>query len=210
MLREHLIKRGAEALILLSRWENRQAILKYRVKKSYRIKELDAKLRKERTRREVRLLREARAAGVLTPQVYFVDEKNYKIYLEYIRGEKLKNLLDQLSKKEISEIFYKIGKLVGKLHSNKIVHGDLTTSNIIIKDDSIYFIDFGLGYFSKRIEDQGVDLKLLKESIKATHHKFLSLCWKNIVKGYKKEYDRAEQVLKKVEEIEKRGRYVVR
>jgi len=86
----------------------------------------------------------------------------------------------------------------------------LTTSNIILKDDQIYFIDFGLGFFSRRIEDQGMDLNLLFEALKSTHFKILSLCWENIVKGYKQEYKYAEQVLKRVEEIEARARYVER
>lgn len=204
MHKARLLKRGAEALIVLTRFGSQQTILKQRIKKGYRIKQLDLKLRRERTRREARLLREARSVGVLTPQVYQVDEKGYKIYMEYIKGKKLKDVLEKVD----SKVFYEIGRLVGRLHASGIIHGDLTTSNIILKDKKIYFIDFGLGYFSKRIEDQGVELKLLKESIKTTHPKFLSVCWKNIVKGYRTEYSKADKVLKKVIEIEKRGRYV--
>lgn len=204
MSEEILLKRGAEALIILSYYGNQKAIVKHRIKKGYRLEQLDLKLRGERTRRETKLLREARALGVPTPQVYHVDEKNYKIYMEYIDGEKLKDVIGKVDEK----IFYEVGKLVGRLHANGIIHGDLTTSNMIIKNGQIYFIDFGLGYFSKRIEDQGVELKLLKESIKATHPKLLSVCWENIVKGYKEEYPNADKVLKKVKEIEKRGRYV--
>jgi len=100
-----------------------------------------------------------------------------------------------------------VGRLIGKLHSAGIIHGDLTTSNMIMKDGKLYFIDFGLGFFSRKLEDQGTDLKLLKEALKSTHFKIMDVCWKNILKGYRTEYPKAEMVLKRVEDIEKRARY---
>jgi Kae1-associated kinase Bud32 len=130
--------------------------------------------------------------------------------MEFIDGKRLKEFFYEAKEEEIERISFEIGKLIGKLHSAGIIHGDLTTSNMILKDDEIYFIDFGLGFFSKRIEDQGVDLNLLFEALKATHFKILKTCWENIVKGYKQEYKHAEQVLKKVEEIETRARYFER
>lgn len=202
-----IIKRGAEAILYLDYFEGRKVLVKERIKKPYRIEEIDIELRKERTRREVKLLTEARKIGVPTPQVFFVDEENAKIVMEFIDGKKVKDVVDFLSKEYLIKIFQQIGESIGKLHSFDIIHGDLTTSNMIIKEDLVYFIDFGLGFFSKRIEDKGVDLNLLREAVRATHYPFLNLIWENIVIGYKKNFKDWEKVIKKVDEIEKRGRY---
>jgi Kae1-associated kinase Bud32 len=205
-----IIYRGAESLIYLGEFENQKVLVKERTKKSYRIDQIDQKLRKERTRKEVKLLTEARKVNVPTPKIFHVDESNSKIIMEFVDGTRIKELLYTADKKTIEKLCLEIGKQIGKLHAIGIVHGDLTTSNMILKDDKIYFIDFGLGEFSKKIEDQGVDLNLLQEALKSTHFKILNLCWSNILKGYEKEYKNAKQVLMKIEEIEKRARYVER
>lgn len=205
-----IIYRGAESVIYLDNFEGQQVLVKERIEKKYRIAQIDKKIRKTRTKGETKLLTEARKAGVLTPKILFVDDKNHKIIMENVAGKRVKELFYMADKKTVAKICFGIGKLIGKLHSAGIVHGDLTTSNMILKDDEIYFIDFGLGEFSKRLEDQGIDLNLLYEALKSTHFKILKLCWENIVKGYKQEYKNAEQALNKVEEIEKRARYVER
>jgi Kae1-associated kinase Bud32 len=205
-----VLGQGAEAILYLDEFEGQKVLVKERIKKDYRIEEIDIKLRKERTREEVKLMTEARKVGVLTPKIFHVDYEKFKIIMEFIDGKRLKEFFYEAKEEEIERISFEIGKLIGKLHSAGIIHGDLTTSNMILKDDEIYFIDFGLGFFSKRIEDQGVDLNLLFEALKATHFKILKTCWENIVKGYKQEYKHAEQVLKKVEEIETRARYFER
>jgi len=205
-----IICRGAESLIYMSEYEGKKVLVKERIKKSYRIKEIDEKLRKERTRREVNLLRRAREISVSTPQVLHVDEKNHKIIMEFIDGIRIKEFLNSADEDEIKKVCFEIGKLIGKLHSNKIVHGDLTTSNMILKDGKIYFIDFSLGNFSTRIEDFGVDLNLLYEALKSTHFKILDVCWNSIANGYKTEFKDAEKVFRKMEEIEKRARYMER
>lgn len=205
-----VIKQGAEALLYLEEFEGKKVLVKERIKKDYRIEQLDVKLRKERTREEVKLLTEARKIGIPTPRIFHVDYKNFKIVMEFIEGERLKELFFKASEDEIKKICFEVGRLIGKLHSAGIVHGDLTTSNMILKDNEIYFIDFGLGFFSNKFEDQGVDLNLLYEALKATHFKILNICWENIIEGYKKEYKDAEKVLKKVEEIEARARYMER
>jgi Kae1-associated kinase Bud32 len=205
-----ILYKGAESLIYLDRFEGETVIVKERLKKSYRIEQIDEKLRKYRTRMEVKLLTEARKVGVCTPRIVFVNEKEGKIYMEYIDGIRVKELLETGEKEVVKKVCLKIGSYVGKLHSAGIIHGDLTTSNMILKDDKLYFIDFGLGEFSSRIEDQGVDLNLLQEALRATHFKLLKFCWSNIVKSYKKEYRLADKVLERVVEIEKRARYMVR
>jgi len=205
-----IIKRGAEAVLYIDYFEGMKVLVKERIKKSYRLELLDKKLRAERTRREANLMREARKVSVNTPQIYHVDEENCKIIMEFIDGKRLKDILDGWSEEKIEKTFLEVGRCVGKMHSADIIHGDLTTSNILVKNDKIYFIDFGLGYFSKRIEDKGTDLNLFKEAIKATHPKLLNLCWQNIVIGYKETFKDWEEVLKRVDEIERRARYAER
>ncbi len=204
-----IIYRGAEAILYLQKVNGEQVLVKERIKKPYRIKEIDIPLRKKRTRREAKLSQTA-SKVIKVPKVLKVDEKKFKIFMEYIEGERIKDILDDLPKKKIERICKKIGEAIGRLHSLDIIHGDLTTSNMILKNDDIYFVDFGLGFFSKRIEDKAVDLSVLYEALKSTHFKNLKICWRNILKSYKKEYNDAQKVLRRLEEIEKRGRYVKR
>ena len=205
-----VIYRGAESIIYLDKFDNQEVLVKERVKKNYRLDAIDEKLRKERTRKEVRLLTEARKANVLTPKILDVDYINHKIIMENVDGKRVKEFLNSSDEETIEELCFKIGKLIGRLHANGIIHGDLTTSNMILKGSQVYFIDFGLGEFSKRVESQGVDIKLLYEALKSTHFKILKICWNNIVKGYKQEYEDADKALEKIEEIEKRARYMDR
>jgi Kae1-associated kinase Bud32 len=81
---------------------------------------------------------------------------------------------------------------------------------MILKDDRIYFIDFGLGDFSKRIENQAVDLSVLREAFKSTHFKYLNILWESFIKGYKQTNNNFNKVLDTLNDIEKRGRYVKR
>lgn len=205
-----LIKQGAEAKLFLSRLNDQEVIIKDRIKKEYRIKQIDEKIRKSRTSQESNLLIQAKRFGVSTPKIFEVDKRGYKIVMEYINGERIKEFLNRSDKKTIKNVCFEIGESIGKLHSAGIIHGDLTTSNMILKDGSIYFIDFGLGFFSRKIEDQGTDLMLLQEALKSTHFKIMGVYWNEIIKGYKNVYSKAEKTLKKVEEIEKRARYMKR
>jgi tRNA A-37 threonylcarbamoyl transferase component Bud32 len=186
-----ILRQGAEAILYLDEFEGEKVLVKERIKKDYRIDQIDNKLRKERTREEVKLMTEARKIGVLTPKIFHVDYEKFKIIMEFIDGKRVKEFFSEAGEEEIEKISFEIGKLIGKLHSSGIIHGDLTTSNMILKDNQI-------------------DLNLLFEALKATHFKILKACWENIVKGYKKEYKYSEQVLKKVEEIEARARYFER
>ena len=130
--------------------------------------------------------------------------------MQFIDGKTVKEFFYSAKEEEVIKISKEIGRIIGLLHSNGIIHGDFTTSNMILKDGIIFVIDFGLGEFSKRIEDQGVDLNLFEEAIKATHFKSYQIIWKTVIEAYKKEYKAANEVLMKVEEIEKRARYAER
>ena len=168
------------------------------------LKELDEKLRKERASSEVNLLDKARRANVKVPRV--LEKEKFKIYLEYLDGQKLKDVLNLMKGFQLSFVCRKIGENISKLHSASIMHGDLTTSNMIVQGSEVYFLDFSLGRISKKIEDQAVDLFLLYEALKSTHFSVLEEAWKNILEGYKN-YPKSKEVLKRFEEIGKRRRY---
>jgi len=201
-----IIKRGAEAILYL---ENNH-LVKERIKKSYRVSQIDEKLRKFRTRKEARLISRAKRCGVETPNIISVDENNFKIIMDFIDGKRLKEFFNETDDGNRKETAKNLGKSIGLLHKHGIVHGDLTTSNMILKDNKIFFIDFGLGEFSKRIETQAVDLSVLKEAFKSTHFKHLNLLWESFIKGYKQTNDNFNKVLGTLNDIEKRGRYVKR
>ncbi len=196
----NVIGRGAEAVLYL---DDSGKLVKERIKKRYRIKEIDELLRKRRTRLESRILIRAKRIGVNTPTVFKTGD--YKIFMEFIDGERLKELLNKTSPRNY--LAEEIGKIVGRLHSSGIIHGDLTTSNMILKDNKIYLIDFGLAYHSSSVENQAIDLHLLHQAYQSTHFKYLEKLWSNTIKGYKKTFDKWEPVLKRLEQIRKRGRY---
>jgi len=201
-----IIKRGAEAVLYL----DDSHLVKERIKKNYRLAEIDEKLRKQRTRKEAKLLNEAKRVGVETPKIFSVDENGFKITMEFIDGKRLKEFLNETDNESRKRVAEEMGKAIGLLHKNGIVHGDLTTSNMILRDDKILFIDFGLGDFSNKIEDLATDLSVLKEAFKSTHFKHLDLLWESFIKGYKQTNDKFNKVLDTLNDIEKRGRYVKR
>jgi Kae1-associated kinase Bud32 len=206
MRKMKIIKRGAEAVLYL----DDSQLVKERIKKNYRLTEIDEKLRKLRTRKEAKLLNEAKRVGVETPKIFSIDEKGFKIIMEFIDGKRLKEFFNETNDKNRKKAAEELGKSVGLLHKNGIVHGDLTTSNMILKEDKIFFIDFGLGEFSNRVENLATDLSVLKEAFKSTHFKYLDLLWESFIKGYKQTNDNFNKVLDTLNDIEKRGRYVKR
>ncbi|MFZ3077772.1 MAG: KEOPS complex kinase/ATPase Bud32 [Candidatus Aenigmatarchaeota archaeon] len=202
-----IIARGAEAILYREKLDGQEVLVKERIKKSYRLPEIDSELRSQRTRREARLLSEARRCGVDTPKVFSVDESGCKIIMEFIKGKMLKVLFNDASEKDAAIMAEKTGGQIALLHSGGIIHGDLTTSNMILSEGKIYFIDFGLGEVSQRVEDFATDLSVLKEAIKSTHFRRLEVLWKSVEKGYKSSNPNAEAVFRRMDAIEKRGRY---
>ncbi len=198
------VKRGAEATITRGEWRGRQVVTKERLPKAYRDPSLDNHLRISRTRREAGMMAEARRYGVLTPLVYDIDIINSIIIMEHIGGELAKDIIQNSG--ERNEIARMIGRSVGVLHSNGLVHGDLTTSNMIIQDGQVHLIDFGLGERSQEPEKKGVDLHLLKEAMDSAHSQFPEL-FDHISRGYLETYEDGKKILAIVADIEKRGRY---
>jgi len=195
------VARGAEAVLM----KDGDRLVKDRVRKGYRIHQLDEKIRNQRTKREESLLVKAKRAGVNAPTVWS-SEKN-KLVMEWIDGKRVKEALNEMGTKDRETVYKGIGEALGKLHTAEIVHGDVTTSNMILKDGKIFMIDFGLGKTSKRVEDYAVDLYVLMEALKAAHFKILDSAWIAIVKAYKYNNTNAEQVLKRFQDIDKRRRY---
>jgi TP53 regulating kinase-like protein len=201
--------RGAESKLYQKRWFDFDALFKVRLPKKYRIKELDTYFRKQRTLYEARLLVRAKEAGVRVPIIFEIDLVNTTIVMEFIQGEILKTYFQKINNSIREDICFKIGRYIGLLHKKGIIHGDLTTSNIIKihNKDQIAFIDFGLGYTSDKIEDFGIDLYLLEKAIKNTHPDFSSIAWNAIIKGYKEVSPNKNKIDEKLKEINSRGRY---
>ncbi len=234
-----VVAQGAEAVIEL----RDNLIIKNRISKSYRIKQLDKKIIKQRTKAEKKLLEKA-CKIINAPNPFPLKDFN-KIEMPFIEGKKLSENLNSFSLEKQKEICRTIGQEIAKLHNADIIHGDLTTSNMILVDDVcanrnfspsggreginehkrelasevasrrglvsdsepiIFFIDFGLGFISPKIEDKAVDLHLLKQALEAKHFENWEILFNEVKEGYKN-YKEAEKVLERLKAVEKRGRY---
>ena len=206
-----LIKKGAEASLYLADWHGRKVIMKKRLPKKYRLPKLDDQIKTYRTTHEPQLMQEAKRAGVPTPTIFLVDVKSSTIIMQFIEGKQVKQLLSEVSKSERRCLCLKIGELIGRLHKCEIIHGDLTTSNFIQNSEGkIVFVDFGLGEKRRELEARGVDLHLMKRALQSTHFRFAEECFNAVIEGYSKLLDAetVKNVLDKIKEIERRGRYV--
>jgi TP53 regulating kinase-like protein len=206
-----LLKKGAEASLFLASWHGRKVVVKARFPKKYRPTELDEKIRGYRTAHEPQLMHEAKKAGVPTPTIFLVDLKNASITMEFVEGKQVKQILPHASQKERQKLCVKIGELIGKLHKHGVIHGDLTTSNMILDGEGkIFLVDFGLGEKNSELEARGVDLHLMKRALQSTHYQFAEDCFRNVKTGYSAVLggEDAEKVFEKILEIERRGRYV--
>ncbi|HUJ84703.1 MAG TPA: KEOPS complex kinase/ATPase Bud32 [Candidatus Acidoferrales bacterium] len=206
-----LFKKGAEASLYLAQWHGLKVIVKVRIPKIYRPETLDKQIRTFRTVHEPQLMHEAKAAGVPTPLIFMVNVPEASITMLYIEGQQIKQLLNVASAIRRIELCVTIGELIAKLHKQGLIHGDLTTSNMILSPQGkIYFLDFGLGEKNSEVEAQGVDLHLLKRALQSTHYTFWEQCFKNVLSGYSNTLgvEAAEKVYEKIREIERRGRYV--
>ena len=198
------IKKGAEAVVTLES----KRVVKNRLKKNYRNAILDSDLRIGRTKREAKLMSLAKKAGVPTPFITDVNLKDGIIEMTRVEGDKLKDVLNEFESKKRLKICRTVGGYIVKLHKNHIIHGDLTTSNIMLAGDRVVFIDFGLGEINESIESKGVDLLLFKKALDSAHWKVADECFKEAVAAYFEEFDRANEVLERLKVIERRGRYV--
>ena len=195
---QKIIQQGAEAIILLN---NKNQVLKNRIPKSYRLPELDKKLRIKRTKSEAKIIGKLKLI-INVPKIILTDKE--KITMEHINGEKLSEHLENLNYKKISK---QIGETLTSLHNQDIIHGDLTTSNMILdnKTSKLFLIDFGLGFHSYKVEDKAVDLHLLQQALNAKHFKIAEECFKIILENYKSK--QSNFIIPRIKIIESRGRY---
>jgi TP53 regulating kinase-like protein len=206
-----LIKKGAEASLFLEDWHGQKVILKRRLPKKYRLEKLDNEIRLQRTVHEPQIIHKAKEAGVSTPTIFMVDVVDATIIMEFVEGKQVKQILNDLTEEQRIQLCRHIGNLIGRLHGQGIIHGDLTTSNMILTPHGkIVFVDFGLSEISRELEVRGVDLHLMKRAFQSTHYKYAKECFEAAMDGYAEVVGDviAKDVLEKIREIEKRGRYV--
>lgn len=195
-----IIAQGAEAIIT----KEKDSVIKNRIPKSYRLKELDEKIRKRRTEKEAKILGKA-SAIINVPKV--LSQTKFELELEYIEGDKLSETLNSYKEEKQFTVMTQLGKEVAKLHENDIIHGDLTTSNTILNKKALYLIDFGLSFISKRNEDKAVDLHLIKQALEAKHFQNYEKLYEHFISSYEKEYKDSKKVLDQLKKVESRGRY---
>jgi N6-L-threonylcarbamoyladenine synthase/protein kinase Bud32 len=190
-------KRGAEAVITF----HDGLAEKRRISKRYRVAALDKRLITERTRAEARLIHMARKGGVPTPIMSDITADT--IVMEEIQGTLLTHALHESTVREA-------GRMVGKLHKAGIMHGDLTTSNLILResDGKCVLIDFGLAQATTEIEQRGVDIHVLFQTLESTAPGQADILKAAFVAGYAETFQGASDVIHREHEIELRGRYL--
>lgn len=198
-----LLKHCAEAKLFETEYCGKKALLKERVRKGYRNNKLNEKLIAMRVMKESNLISRAKTAGVRTPVLYKVEKESGRIWMEFVEGKQLKELLNEGKGKQYCRA---VGEDIAKLHLQRIIHGDLTTSNILIHNNGLVFLDFGLGNVSCKEEDFAVDLLNLKKTFLASHP-LLEKQWQEIEESYTRRFVKGKVILKKLQEIEKRVRY---
>ncbi|HYD03551.1 MAG TPA: KEOPS complex kinase/ATPase Bud32 [Alphaproteobacteria bacterium] len=192
-----IIGSGAEAIIS----KDSKIVTKDRIKKGYRHESIDSGLRKSRTNKEVKILKALETSGFV-PRIMGVE--NNLIKMDFIDGIQLKKILDRDPK---------LAKLIGKnlaiMHDLNIIHGDLTTSNMILsgkgKNRKLFFIDFGLSFVNPRVEDKAVDIHVFKQALESKHYKIYNKAYSEFIKGYNPK--NKKEVLERLNTVEQRGRY---
>ena len=214
-----LIKQGAEAKIFTTTYLGRPTIIKKRFKKSYRHPSLDEKLTHRRTLQEARSMLRCRKAGIRTPILYFLNNESHSIYMEEItHAETVRDYINGLLKIKsendlnlLEQLASEMGVIIAKMHANDVIHGDLTTSNMLKfkekQENSLVLIDFGLSFISTLAEDKGVDLYVLERAFLSTHPNTEEL-FKIFLDSYKKSSSSKATgaVISKLDEVRLRGR----
>lgn len=207
-----LVKQGAEARIFESQFVGRRSIVKERFSKKYRHPTLDSKITLKRLNAEARCMTKARRLGVPTPVLYAVDPVLHTLTFEYVEGPSVKDVfldfgLHGLLEERMEDIAMQIGNAIGKLHDGGLAHGDLTTSNMLIRSSTnqLVLIDFGLSFTSTLPEDKAVDLYVLERALLSMH----SSCGNvmdRILAAYRKSSKQWSSTLNKLAQVRQRGR----
>lgn len=211
-----LLKQGAEARIYRTRFLGKPVIVKERFPKRYRHPALDEKLTHRRTVQELRAILRCRKAGIPAPAVYFVDHASHSIFLEEIvdsctvRDYIASTQQQPEGLQQLECLAERIGQMLARMHDEDLIHGDLTTSNMLLKhtdgaERQLMLIDFGLSYISALPEDKGVDLYVLEKAFLSTHPNTEAL-FERLLQSYTKASKKSEPVIKKLDEVRLRGR----
>ncbi|KAI1085152.1 kinase-like protein [Whalleya microplaca] len=250
-----LITQGAEARLYKTTYllPSLPSALKHRPAKPWRHPVLDARLTRHRILSEARILTKARREGVRVPAVYAVDEAAGELVMEWVAGPPVRVAVNEWLRRrreaevklgrnaeapvtgegegggdaDLVALLRRVGDAVGRLHKTGIVHGDLTTSNMILRpwekgaapanghadgagdglmDGDIVIIDFGLASQSTSDEDRAVDLYVLERAFASTHPRAEALFSALLESAYRDTFKQAHVVLKKLEDVRMRGR----
>lgn len=200
-----LLAQGAEAKL----FRDKEKVIKERLSKDYRLPQLDDSLRKFRTRREAKVLHKLEEMKFPSPRLHEFCDKRMTITMDFVEGKKVRDVLDNENMKDDYQILaQEIGKKLALMHSKDIIHGDFTTSNIMkeARNGELKVIDFGLSFFSDKVEDKAVDLFLLDRALASKHFQFYPEIFEQTLKGYKDTLPEAEAILARFEQVKKRGR----
>jgi len=203
------IAEGAESIVLRGSIMGVDVVVKIRVSRSYRHPEYDRVFRSYRTRMEVRVMADLLAKGLRVPTPILVDMENYVIVMTLIRGRKLSHVINDAGEETLKEIYQDIGHQVGVMHASGIYHGDLTVSNIMITDrKEAYLIDFGLSGYSRDVEEYAIDLHLFDRSTRNLTPARADELFEAFLKGYQASFPGYLEVVERMKDIRRRGRYI--
>lgn len=196
------IAQGAEAVL----YKDNNTIIKERLSKGYRLPQIDKSLRGFRTRREAKILQRLEELNFPAPKLQEFSDKRMSILMDFVPGEKVRDVL--VAGYDFGDLAKEMGQKIGKLHQHNIVHGDLTTSNMIQNSQTgeINFIDFGLSNFSEKVEDKAVDLFLLDRALESKHYQLYPEIFGKVLEGYKESNPGAMEVLERFKKVRSRGR----
>lgn len=217
-----MVSQGAEALVFSSKThpylrKPGTYICKYRPSKRYRHPQIDAMLTKQRTIGEFKFMAKLGKLGLRAPKVVALDVKNGVIWMEHVgytlpngSVSSLKNYLWSVEDRTGDEVRRKLtetGQLIGKMHSFDMIHGDLTSSNLMLTNNSVCLIDFGLSLYSALPEDKAVDLYVLERAIVSTHSEHSQQYTEWLLEGYKSALKKkSTDTLRKLDDVRLRGR----
>jgi TP53 regulating kinase-like protein len=208
-----LLKQGAEARVYSCMYLGKPAVVKERFVKTYRLPELDKKLTHRRMSQEVRSMARCRKHGIRAPAVFHFDATRRLIVMEHVTdGTLLKDYITSLNggserEEKLSNLVELIGSVLAQMHDVDLIHGDLTTSNMIFNAErrELTLIDFGLSYVSSLAEDKGVDLYVLERAFLSSHPN-TETQFQMLLDSYTRHSKKARTVVQKLDEVRTRGR----
>lgn len=198
---------GAESNLYLSTYLERKVVVKHRFRKPYMKEELASRLIRDRTLMEARILLSANDAGVKAPLPLYIDIDKGLLVIEFIEGVLLRDVIVNLDREALARIGEKLGMYVASLHNKDIVHGDLTTSNVILRGNEVYLIDFGLSYFSARPTDKASDIRVLERAVVSSHPGVFEFFFPVFLESYKQQVNESEDIIKEFLKLSTMGRY---